>query len=98
MRISSGLILAPVLAALATSSPSTAQQQPQDLVEKLKTIAASPAGQAGIAQLKGKAQTAYADTEKEWANCKALPDVNARATCYEKVHDRLSALVSTYLR
>jgi Ni/Co efflux regulator RcnB len=89
--------LVAVLAMAGAMTGARAQVSPE-LIEKLKALAASPAGQAGIAQAKSKAQATYAQEEQEWAACKALPDVNSRATCYEGVHDRVSAQVSGFLK
>ena len=94
-RLVVALVAGLVVAGAATGV--RAQVSP-DLVEKLKALAASPAGQAGIAQAKSKAQATYAQEEQDWAACKALPDVKARATCYEGVHDRISAQVSGFLK
>ena len=68
------------------------------MMEKLKSMAGQFAAQGGLQQMKSNAQNAYNNEEKEWAACKAMKDVKARATCYEQVHDRLSVLVAGYLK
>ncbi|MDR3435487.1 hypothetical protein [Telmatospirillum sp.] len=85
--------IALVLIATLAAGEVSAQQQ-QQLMDKLKGLAGSNAG----LQLKATAQAAYANAEREWAACKALPDVNARAACYERVHDKISAVVGAYLQ
>jgi hypothetical protein len=80
------------------TTPGASAQQDDGTMAKLKSMAGQFAAQGGLQQMKSNAQNAYNNEEKDWAACKALKDVNARASCYEQVHDRLSALVAGYLK
>jgi len=93
VKIGLGVFL---LGLLATGEAS-AQMDPA-LMEKLKGLAGQYAGQGGIAQMRASARMAYEKEEQDWAACKALPNLKARAACYEREHDRMTALISTYLQ